>query len=76
LRSLSLRGIPDHVYEGLKRVAAANHRSMQEQVRLWIDREVDLAQPGLLDRAAGWRQRLTGRDFGSVVAALRADRER
>jgi hypothetical protein len=31
MASLNLRGIPDDVYEGLRGLAALNHRSMQEQ---------------------------------------------
>ena len=38
--SLSLRGLSDQLYEGLQQLAIRNHRSMQEQVRLLIEREV------------------------------------
>ena len=62
LRSLSLRRIKGHVVEAMGRLMAAGHRRLQE--------------PDLLSRAAGWRQRLAGRDLISVVAALREDRGR
>ena len=74
--SLSVRGLSVEAYEGLRELSARNHRSMQEQVRLLIEREVALAQPGILERAAAWRQRLAGRDFSHVLDQLRADRER
>ena len=74
--SLSVRGLSAEVYEGLRDLAARNHRSMQEQARLLIEREVKLAQPGVLERAAAWRARLAGRDFSTVLDDLRADRER
>ena len=38
--SLSLLGLSDQAYEGLRQLATSNHRSMQEQVRLLIEREV------------------------------------
>ena len=44
--SLSLRGLSDQAYEGLRQLATSTHRSMQEQVRLLIEREVRYAQVG------------------------------
>jgi hypothetical protein len=41
--SLSLRDLSDQTYEGLRQLAIRNHRSMQEQVRLLIEREVRYA---------------------------------
>jgi hypothetical protein len=38
--------------------AAQNHRSMQEQARLLIEREVRLHQPGAMERARSWRERM------------------
>jgi plasmid stability protein len=53
--SLSLRGLSDQTYEGLRQLAIRNHRSMQEQVRLLIEREVRYAQVGAVERARQWR---------------------
>jgi plasmid stability protein len=36
--ALSLRGLSQGIYDGLKAMAAQNHRSMQEQARLLIGR--------------------------------------
>jgi hypothetical protein len=36
--ALSLRAIPQDVYDDLKAMAAQNRRSMQEQARLWRER--------------------------------------
>lgn len=33
MKALSMRNLSEEVYEALKAMAAANHRSMQEQVR-------------------------------------------
>ena len=45
MKALSIRNLPDDVYEALKNMAAANHRSMQEQVRCLIEREARLTSP-------------------------------
>mgnify|MGYP003340448327 CR=1 FL=1 len=53
--ALSLRGLPQDIYDGLKAMAARNHRSMQEQARLLIEREVRMHQPGAMERARSWQ---------------------
>ena len=74
--SLSLRGIPQDVYDGLKSLAAQNHRSMQEQARRLLEREVRLHRPGAMERARAWRERLGGRPMSQLLDDLRADRDR
>jgi plasmid stability protein len=76
MASLSLRGIPDEVYEGLRELAALNHRSMQEQARLMLEREVRGARPQMLVSVHQWRDRLQGRSFPDLLDDLRSDRER
>jgi plasmid stability protein len=74
--SLSLRGLSDQTYEGLRQLAIRNHRSMQEQVRLLIEREVRYAEVGAVERARQWRSVLAGRHFPDLAADLQADRSR
>jgi hypothetical protein len=74
--SLSLRGLSEHTYEGLRQLAIRNHRSMQEQVRLLIEREVRYAQVGAVERARQWRSTLAGRHFADLAADIQADRNR
>ena len=74
--SLSLRGLSDQTYEGLRQLATSNHRSMQEQVRLLIEREVRYAQVGGVERARRWRSVLAGRPFPDLAADIQADRSR
>lgn len=74
--SLSLRGIPQDVYDGLKSLAEQNHRSMQEQARLLLEREVRLNHPGAMERARRWRERLRTRPMPHLLDDLRADRDR
>jgi hypothetical protein len=74
--SLSLRSLPDDVYEGLRQLAAVNHRSRPEQVRLMIEREVRYSRMSGNKRAREWRARLAGRPFPHLLDDIRADRAR
>lgn len=76
MKTLSIRNLPDDVYDALKALAAANHRSMQEQVRCLIEREVRLAAGPGLATARVWRTRLAGRNLGNTVEDVRLDRTR
>jgi hypothetical protein len=60
----------------LRQLAIRNHRSMQEQVRLLIEREVRYSQVGAVERARQWRTVLAGRNFSDLAANIQADRNR
>jgi hypothetical protein len=60
----------------LRELAALNHRSMQEQARLMLEREARGARPQMLASVRQWRERLQGRSFPDLVDDLRSDRER
>lgn len=74
--ALSLRAIPQDVYNGLKAMAARNRRSMQEQARLLLEREVRLHQPAAMERARQWRERMRQRPMPHLLDDLRSDRDR
>lgn len=74
--ALSLRAIPQDVYNGLKAMAARNRRSMQEQARLLLEREVRLHQPAAMERARQWRERMRQRPMPHLLEDLRSDRDR
>ncbi len=76
MRALRIRNLPDDVYETLKAMAAANHRSMPEQVRHMIEQEARLANNQGLSEARAWRIRLAGRPLGDTVEDVRQDRTR
>lgn len=76
MKALSIRNLPDDVYDALKAMAVANHRSMQEQVRCLIEREARLAAGPGLAVARAWRARLAGRSLGNTVEDVRKDRAR
>ena len=50
--------------------------SMQEQMRLLIEREVRYSQVGGVERARRWRSLLAGRHFPDLAADIQADRSR
>lgn len=76
MKSLSIRNLPDEIYERLKTMARQNHRSLQEQVRFLLEQDTRLAHGGVLEQARKWRRRLAGREFSDVVTMIRSDRER
>lgn len=56
--------------------AAWNPRSLREQARLLIEREVRLHQPGAMERARSWRERMREWPMPHLLEDLRTDRER
>jgi plasmid stability protein len=69
MKALSIRNLPDDVDKTLKAMAAANHHSM-------IERETRLTAAPALAAARAWQLRLTGRNLGDTVEAVRKDRAR
>jgi hypothetical protein len=55
--ALSLRAIPQDVYDGLKAMVAQNRRSMQEQAGLWRERMRQRPMPRLLEDLRSDRDR-------------------
>ncbi len=76
MRSLTLRGVPDSVYSHLQLWAKENRRSLQEQVKMIIEREVRLAQGNHISRAKSLREKLAGRKWGNITAEIRRERQR
>ena len=76
MKSISVRNVPDEVYVGLQVMAKTNRRSLQEQVKLILEREVKLTKGSFVTNAIEWRKRLQDRKFTDTVVAVREDRER
>ncbi len=76
MKAISVRNVPDHIYDGLQAMARVNRRSLQEQVKLIFEQEVRLANRSFLTGAAKWRKRLHERDLSDTVKTVRKDRER
>ncbi|NDV62426.1 hypothetical protein G0Q06_08190 [Puniceicoccales bacterium CK1056] len=74
---MTIRNVPDETYKGLQEMARANHRSLQEQVRLMLTEEVELRNPSVCEQAAAYRAHLSGRNPAkTVIEDLREDRSR
>ena len=76
MKAISIRNVPDHIYTGLQVMAKNNRRSLQEQIKLILEQEVELGNRSFLAAAADWRKRLEGRDLSDAVKTVRKDRER
>lgn len=76
MKAISVRNVPDHIYSGLQIIAKKNRRSLQEQIKLILEQEVELGNRSFLAAAADWRKRLEGRDLSDTVKTVRKDRER
>ena len=75
MKTLTIRNIPAPVYTALAESARAEHRSLQEQVRLILTNDVALRCGSVCEKAAEYRSRLAGRKpQKSVVQDLRQDR--
>lgn len=76
MKTLTVRAVPNHVFETLKKWADLNHRSMQEQVKSILDRETRLIRGARLDTIPKWRKKLAGRKWGNLVKDIRSERQR
>lgn len=76
MKTMTVRNIPDDLYEDLKRLARRNRRSIQQQTLVLLQRARLLAGPDPVREAARIRESLCGRDLGDVVADVREERDR
>jgi hypothetical protein len=74
---MTIRNIPDNVYDAIAKSAQAEHRSLQEQVRCLLENEATFLSGSVCEKAVEYRTRLAGRTAQkSVVEDLREDRLR
>jgi len=76
MKAISVRGIPDDVYVDLVALASENGRSLQQQVKLILEKEAKLRKIGTLNRMKTWRQKLSDRDWGNISKEIRSEREK
>ena len=74
MKALTVRGLPDNAYDALVKIAQNNGRSLQQQVRLILEREGNLHRMGALKRAQAWRDRLQGRTWNNIAAEISRER--
>ena len=76
MRQLTVRGIEDDVYARLKSLARRNHRSVEAEVRVILDRATRPDRSEIARDAAEMRARLAATYTGDATADIRADRDR
>ena len=76
MKAISIRNVPDDVYTALQEMAKKNRRSLQEQVKFILERELKLNNRSFLAGAAEWRKLLKGRKLKDTEKMVREDRER
>lgn len=76
MKSISIRNVPDDVYQVLQAMAKVNRRSLQEQVKYLLEQQARLHRGSATATAAGWRRRLQDRKHSDTVGIVRKDRSR
>jgi len=76
MKTLTIRNIPEGLYQSIRRLAERERRSIQQQVLVMLDRGRVMDQESPLDIAKALRGSLAGRDLGDTVAEVRAERDR
>jgi len=76
MKTITVRNVPDDLYEDLKRLAEGNRRSLQQQALILLERARVARLEPPTQRAARIRARLAGRRLGDTVAEIRQERER
>ena len=76
MKDLTIRDVDEQVYQRLQEMARVNRRSLQAQIKLILEREVQLTQGSYIHKVQEWRQRLADRPWGDIVSDIRRERER
>lgn len=76
MKTVTIRNIPDNVYQVVTRLAKRNRRSLQQQIVMLMDRARTLDVESPVARAGDIRRRLQGRPMGDTVREIREDRNR
>ena len=78
MRALTVRNLSDSDYKTLAELASKKGRSLQQQVKIILERECRFYQLGAGHRAKEWRRRLKSRDWGksNIVSDIREEREK
>ena len=74
MRVITVRNVPDDVYDAVASLARRNRRSLQQQVLTLLEQTRILSRTSPLERAAALRERLAGRPLGDTVEEVREER--
>ncbi len=76
MTTINIKNLSKSTYQILIGIAKANRRSLQEQVKLILEKEAQLISESSLTMAAVWRNKLNNRSLLDTVELIREDRER
>ena len=76
MKTITIRQVPDDLHRLITRIAKKNHRSVQQQMLLLLEkaRALDIESP--CEKARSMREKFKGRDLGNTVDEIRQERER
>ncbi len=76
MKTVTLRNVPDDLYDTIADLAKRNRRSVQQQLLVLLDRArlLDGVPPGV--QAAEMRRKLSNRNLGDTVSEIRCERSR
>lgn len=76
MKVITVRSLDEDIYLALKRLAKINRRSLQEQVKLILEREIRLAGKSPEAKCRDWRALLSDRAWGDITDDIRRERNR
>lgn len=76
MKALTIRNIPDDLYQLLIRISQRDHRSLQQQALRLLEKARILDGQSPMERAFNIRKRLEGRHLGNTVKEIRKERKR
>jgi plasmid stability protein len=76
MKVITVRNVPDEVYDAVTNLARRNRRSLQQQVLAILEQTQLLSGTSPVKRAAALRERLADRPMGDTVAEVREERRR
>jgi hypothetical protein len=76
MKALTIRNVDEQVYLRWQEMTKLNRRSLQAQIKLILERAVQLTQGNQTHKMQEWRQRLADRPWGDMVSDIRRERER
>jgi plasmid stability protein len=73
--SILVRGLDQKIIERLKERARLNGRSLQQEVKVLLERAAATLTMREARVSEGWRRRLDGRSFSDSAPLIREDRD-
>ena len=76
MKTVTIRNVPNDLYDTLTELAKRNRRSIQQQLLVILERArlLNGAPPGV--KAAEMRKKLSNRSLGDTVSEIRSERNR